>query len=221
MTNLNFTKITLADLRQRIQLQELPGTDHPWLQVDEVQLSDREQTQLQEIQSHLINTQIHLFNEATIWARAIYPLLLLAEQGQIQVWSKVPLKATYAQFSLEGIVDGVLGTSIAGRVEVPYLVIVETKRGVEGTNPVFQLYGQLLAAARLNWENDGQAVQVIFGCYTIADSWTFVRGEVRDLEGDRPHLQVSFSGEYTEKTEMATILKILKQIVAQSCGVLG
>ena len=47
-----------------------------------------------------------------------------------------------------------MGYSVAGRLEMPYLVVVETKRGVENQNPIFQLYAQLLAAARLNWEGD-------------------------------------------------------------------
>jgi hypothetical protein len=64
-----------------------------------------------------------------------------------------------------------------GMMESPYIVVVETKRGIDNQNPLFQLYGQLLAAAHLNWENENQehSPQEIFGCYTIADSWTFVR----------------------------------------------
>ena len=93
--------------------------------------------------------------------------------------------------------------------------MVETKRGVENANPIFQLYGQLLAAARINWENDGNDPQEIFGCYTIADSWTFVRGQVEGLEAERPILSIEASGEYVEKIEMEVILKILKSIIGR------
>jgi hypothetical protein len=121
----------------------------------------------------------------------------------------------YSQFELDGVADGVMGYSVAGRLEMPYLVVVETKRGIENQNPIFQLYAQLLAAARLNWEGDRLSVQEVFGCYTIADSWTFVRAEVSEIESDRPTLKVESSQEYSEKSDAETILKVLKSIVAQ------
>jgi hypothetical protein len=77
------------------------------------------------------------------------------------------------------------------------------------------LYAQLLAAARLNWEGDEVPVQEVFGCYTIADSWTFVRAEVSEIESDRPTLKVESSQEYSEKSDATTILKVLKSIVAK------
>ena len=135
----------------------------------------------------------------------------------------MPLSAVYSQFEVDGIADGVMGYSVAGRLEMPYLVVVETKRGVENQNPIFQLYAQLLAAARLNWEGDSlqdskaerAPMQEIFGCYTIADSWTFVRAEVSEIESDRPTLKVESSQEYSEKSDAETILKVLKSIVAK------
>lgn len=168
-----------------------------------------------DLQNGLQRVQVHLFNEATLWSRAIYPLLQLAEQDNIQIWAEVGLSAKHAMFELEGIADGVMGLSFAGRIQCPYFVMVETKRGVEGTNPVFQLYGQLLAA----WLNDQlkeQEVQEIFGCFTIADSWTFVRGEVSAIASDRPTLTVEFSPEYAEKFDAPKILRILKQIIGRS-----
>ena len=157
--------------------------------------------------------QVHLLNEATLWCKAIYPLLQLAEEENLQVWAEIALSAQYGQFELEGIADGVIGPSIAGRIQAPYFVMVETKRGIEGSDPVYQLYGELLAAAWMNSQIDGRDNQEIFGCYTIADAWTFVRGEVGNISSDRPTLTVEFSPEYTEKVEAPTILKILKGII--------
>jgi hypothetical protein len=94
-------------------------------------------------------------------------------------------------------------------------VVVETKKGVEGQNPVFQLYGQLLAAAYLNWVNDPCPQQEIFGCYTIADTWKFVRAELEGIETERPTMRLEYSREYSEKYDAETILKILKSIVAK------
>ena len=84
----------------------------------------------------------------------------------------MPLSAVYNQFEVDGIANGVMGYSVAGWLEMPYLVVVETKRGVENQNPIFQLYAQLLVAARLNWEDDSlqdskaerAPMQEIFGC---------------------------------------------------------
>ena len=216
MEKLILSKITAADLNRFITLQEVGIATHPWLQqINTILLTENEQRQLQDIQVRLLNYSTHLMNEATIWARGIYPLLALAEQGSIQAWAQVSLQAQYAQFEIEGIADGVLGKAVTGFIAAPYLVVVEAKRGIEGQNPLFQLYGQLLAAAHLNWEKEKPASQEIFGCYTIADSWTFARAEVEHLETDRPTLRVEYSREYAEKTEAETILKILRLIVTK------
>ncbi|NJP11700.1 MAG: hypothetical protein HC866_21365 [Leptolyngbyaceae cyanobacterium RU_5_1] len=215
MTQLTFGKISLADLKNFVTIQELGVQDYDWLQVGEIELTEAEQQQLQAIQSRLVNLKIHLLNEATIWARAIYPLLLLAEQYPIQAWAEVFLSAHYPRFDIEGLADGMLANSIAGYVETPYLVVVEAKRGLEAQNPQFQLYGQLLASARMNWEGDRQTPQEMFGCYTIADTWTFFRAEISEIDSDRPVMKVESSPEYGEKLEAETILKILKGIVSR------
>ncbi len=223
---LKFSDVSLKDLKAVVDLREKDALNGAWVEAADVNLSDGDRQQLDQLRSRLVNEKLHLLNEATLWARAIYPMLLLAEQDNIRVWSEVPLQASYGQFDAEGIADGVLGRSVAGRLEAPYFIVVETKRGIENQNPLFQLYAQLLAAARLNWELDGLEPQEVFGCYTIADSWTFVRAEVRGMEGnvaelgqaDRPQLNVESSREYTETHDTEIILKILKGIVARCEG---
>lgn len=213
MNKFTFSKITRADLKHLVLLQEQEIAAYDWTQTDSVPLDEREQGLLKEIKLHLLNS--HLMNEATIWARAIYPILLLAEQGPIQAWAEIPLQARYVNFELEGIVDGVLGKCVAaGLVEAPYLVVLEAKRGLEGENPLLQVYAQLLAAAHLNWENDGKEPQIIFGCYTIADNWKFMRAEIEGIEADKPTMRLEYSREYVEKLEAEIILKILKTIVS-------
>jgi hypothetical protein len=182
---------------------------YEWTRTESIALTEPE------MRPHLLNYDTHLVNEATLWARAIYPLLLLAEQGDIQAWSEISLQAQYPKFQLEGIADGVLARGDAGLVVSPYLVVAETKKGIDGQNSVFQLYGQLLAATRLNWEENPQDSPEMFGCYTIADTWKFVRAEVTHLDSDLPTLQLEYSREYAEKLEVETILKILKRMVAK------
>lgn len=213
MTPLTLSKLTIQDIKRVVHLKEFGNGRYDWTLVDDVLLTSREQTRLTELESILDTDPVHLLNESTIWSRAIYPLLQLSEQDNIRALSGVSLQATYQNFSLDGIADGVIGRSITGRIEVPYIVMVEAKRGIEGQNLIGQLYGELLVAARLNWENDGKAIQEIFGCYTIADSWTFVRAVVSEIENDRPTLTTEHSREYAEKTSSFKILKTLKFII--------
>jgi hypothetical protein len=215
MEKLTSSTLSLATLKRIVNFQVKDMADYEWTQVNSVALTEREQRRLQDITADLFHYPIHLMNEATLLARAIYPLLLLAEQPPIRALAEVPLQAQYAQFEIAGIADGVLAKSLSGIIETPYLVVVETKRGVETPNPLFQLDGYLLAAARLNWESNNIACQEIFGCYTIADIWTFVRAEVTEIEAEKPTLQVEYSREYAQQTEAETIFKIIKRIISK------
>lgn len=221
MQQLLFSNLTLSELKRLVEIRDYGVGDRDWLQVEGVALTDSERRQVQDVRSRLVNYRTQLMNEATVWARAIYPLLVLAERESIQAWAEVPLKAGYPCFELSGVVDGVLGKGLSGEIEAPYLVVVEAKRGIEAQNPQYQLYGQLLAAAWLNGAIHPDEPQIVFGCYTVADIWTFVKAEVTNLESDRPQLQLESSREYSEKLETETILKILKQIVAQRLKVLS
>lgn len=215
METLKFSTLTKTNLRQVIELVECGIEAYPWSIPNETPINEAEQLQLQSLKARLLNVQVHLMNEATIWSRAIYPLLLLAERPKVQVWAEISLTAQYPQFRLEGIVDGVIGRCVAETIESPYLVVVEAKKGLEGQNPLAQLYGQLLAAARLNWQEDSRDPQEVYGCYTIADIWTFIRADVHNLDSDRPKLTIESSREYAMKWEAETIARLLKQIVAR------
>jgi hypothetical protein len=214
MRLLRFSELTAADIRTIATVRELGTAPYPWTVVDQIALTPTEQIQVDSIASRLLYYKTSLMNEATIWARAIYPLLVLAERDDIQAWAEVSLRARYAHVELYGIVDGVLGRGITGVVESPYLIVMEAKKSLDAQDPRFQLYGQILAAAHLNWRNDQQPVQELYGCYTISDSWTFVRARVEQIDSDLPLMTLEFSREYVEKIEAATILKILKNIVA-------
>ena len=215
MEKFTLSKISKPDLKRFVTLEEKRIDNYDWLNVESVTLTESEQQQLYYLHSHLLNYDTHLMNEATIWARGIYPFLLLAEQGEIQAWSEIPLQAKYAQFELEGIADGLLGKCVSGFPEIPYLVVVEAKKGLDNQNPLYQLYGQLLTVAHLNWENDQQDRQEVYGCYTIADIWKFIRAEIEGIESEKPQMKLEFSREYSSKIEGEIILKILKKIVSK------
>ncbi|MCY7320294.1 MAG: hypothetical protein LH660_00425 [Phormidesmis sp. CAN_BIN36] len=55
----------------------------------------------------------------------------------------------------------------------------------------------------------------IFGCYTIADTWKFLRAEIENIDTEQPTMSLEYSREYVEKLETETIFKILKTIVAR------
>ncbi|NEQ07140.1 MAG: hypothetical protein F6K37_14705 [Moorea sp. SIO4E2] len=213
MDYIRITETSLSKLRSVIELQEGRIGNYPWTQVDSIAVSTEEKQQLEVIESRLINPSIHLMNESTIWSRGIYPLLVLAERDDIEAWAKINLDAQYPKFKLEGIADGGLVKTVAGRVTPPYLLVVEAQKGTEAINPLLKLYGQILGAACLNSKRDQSPIQTVFGCYTIADTWKFLRAEVEGIEQERPIMRVEYSREYVGRLESETICKILKGIV--------
>lgn len=208
------SQLTEDALNTLVTLYERPDISDKWDKMKLV-LNTEEIGLLNYVKSLLQKRQLILMNEATLWARAIYPLLVLAEQGHIQAWAGVPLIARYPAFELEGEADGALALSIAGKMREPYLVVHETKRGIHAPNPQYQLYGEMLAAAWLNWKGNSKPEQEIFGCYTVADTWTFVYGIVNEIETKKPVLTVELSKAYNGVLEAERIVQILKSIVAK------
>jgi hypothetical protein len=214
METLSIGKLNFENLATFVEIQEKANTNPSWAAVEAAELTNDEMIQADFITQRLAAEPAHLLNEATIWARAIYPLLVLGEYGEIRARAEVPLAAQYQKFYINGIADGAMGKTIGSRVVAPFLVILEAKRGIEGSDPIPQLYGEMLAAAQLNWQiNPDTETQKIFGCYTIADTWTFLQGEVRSIDSDRPILSIEYSREYTQKYDANTILKLIKSIV--------
>jgi len=95
MEKLIISKVSVADLKRLVNLQEGAIASYPWTKIDSISLTDNELRQVQDLKSRLSNCDTHLMNEATIWARAIYPLLSLAEQEPFQAWAQVPLQAQF------------------------------------------------------------------------------------------------------------------------------
>lgn len=208
----------LADL-SRSTLAEIADIHHEpkqpavWETLAQHPLGERDLTKLGFLVEQLVDYKTVRVNEATIWARAIYPLLAMAERGDIRAWSLVPLAATFAEAELRGEADGALAASIDEEVGLPYLVVVEAKRGVGARDPMAQLLGAMLCAAWLNAQKHGYAGE-IYGCYTVADVWTFVRGRF-DGSQQKPIMAVLSSREYSEKWEAPMILGILESIVGK------
>ncbi len=214
MQRISFAAITLDEFDAIVSVRDHGLQRSPWDELSLAELTPEEQQTVDRLSADLRRYQPSLVNEATVFARSVYPMLVLAEAEGVQALAGVPLSAQVGDFELAGIADGALGRPHAGELRSPFLVVVEAKRGIDGVTPVAQLYAELLVAARLNAMETKRPSQHLFGCYTIADNWTFVEVTVDGLDGARPTFSVTTSQEYKEKAEAATIARILKSIVA-------
>jgi Clp amino terminal domain, pathogenicity island component len=209
-----FSELTPGSLNSIATIKEKGLTPDIWDKMD-LSLTDQERRQVEAVVSSLLNKPVVQMNEATIWSRAVYPLLVLAEQDRLEAWAQLPLKAKYPGFGLEGIADGVVGHNISGLAKSFCLVVVQVKHEPEAQDPLIQLYGEMLAAAGLNWAQDNRVPQEIYGCYTVADNWIFAHGLVADIEAPRPTMTVALSRAYSETVEAETVLRILKSITSK------
>lgn len=208
------SQLTEETLNTLVTLHEEESALETWEET-QAALTSEEQMLLDYFTASLYRRNLVPMNEATLWSRAIYPLLRLAEHGRIQAWAGVPLKATYPKFELEGEADGALAPSVGGKIQTPYLIVHEAKRGVNAPDPQYQLYGEMLAAAWLNCKNTTALEQEIFGCYTVVDNWAFLRGVVGDIESEKPTLNIEFGPVYNGVLEAERIVQILKSIVVK------
>ena len=79
MQSFNFSRLTEGFLNSMVTVREMGVTPALWDTTD-VSLTEHERQRVEAISS-LAHKSILLMNDATIWSRAIYPLLVLAEQG--------------------------------------------------------------------------------------------------------------------------------------------
>ena len=208
-----FKELTHAVLAEVATVRHERSQPAVWEDLSRGELSEHDRQALGFIVEKILNYKTLRANEATVWARAIYPLLALAERGNIRAFSQVPLAARFDDIEIRGEADGVLASSIDDEAALPYFVVIEAKRGLTATDPMGQMLGAMLCAARLN-EQGGHPASEIFGCYTVADVWTFFRA-CFDWGQAKPVMTVLSSREYTEKTEATTVLTILESIVAK------
>ena len=163
-------------------------------------------------------------NESTVWSRAIFPLLMLAETGTVRARSQVPVRAELVgpdgPIEFAGVVDGVLAreTALGGQARPAFLQVVECKRAVDATDPGPQLLAAMLASIASEPQGGSASVER-FGCFTVGDTWTFVRAEWSPPVGaERATLRLSWSREYAEVSEGRVLLAILLGIVQRGGG---
>jgi hypothetical protein len=156
-------------------------------------------------------------NEATVWARAIYPLLMQAERDAVRAWAQVPLRATYPTFEISGVVDGVLGKELASRRARSTLPgVCRSQKRHRGSKPAVPTLrrnaGGSLHKLEVRWPGSSNHL------------WLLHRRRCLDFRergspwyGQRPTGVIAgIVSEYSGKLEAETIVKILQQIVAQN-----
>jgi len=220
VASLALASLTAESLQTLCQLTGHDVTDEPWRSLSTSELSEEDRRFVAFYTAKNFAASATAMNESTVWSRVIYPLLMLAEVRDVKAWSQVPLSATIpagdggAPHTLTGVVDGVLApeSPLRGTPDLPYLLVVEAKRGMDASDPRPQMLGAILAAAALRREAPERAVSQ-YGCYTVGDVWTFVRASV-DLPvgAARPTVRLEWSREYAERHEPEAILKLLRGI---------
>jgi len=223
-----FSDLTEANFPEVAELELHEDTPQsPWHDIQEVALTEMEQFGINYILDRMRDGRFAAMNEATIWSRVNYPILMLAETKRIKAWSEIPAEATFDHMILKGALDGVLGWTTAGLLETPYLVVAEAKRGVDSKDPRYQLYGELLATAWLNQKSERLAqvstaldeeiseplTRPNHGCYIIAENWTFAQAQVEGLDSAYPKLHITLSREYSSRFELELIAKVLNGLV--------
>lgn len=212
MKTYNLSSLKMAELTELVELKHQRSQPGFWEQLERTELTEADRRSIGEITARLKHYRTHRVNEATIWARAIYPLLVLAEREDVGAFAQVSLSTRWPEVQLCGEADGALARNMDEEPVCPYFIVVEAKRGIDCSDPVAQLYGALLCAARSNAQQQTPPASqaTVLGCYTIADVWTCVQARFERLEGERPLMSVTVSREYVERTEAETILAILK-----------
>src|SRR5262249_40360976 len=82
MRTFKFSELTPDSLNRTATIKEKGVTPDIWDKMD-LSLTEQERGQVEAVVSSFLNKPVLRMNEATIWSRAIYPLLVLAEQGSL------------------------------------------------------------------------------------------------------------------------------------------
>src|SRR5262245_20125913 len=111
--NFNLSELTPESLNSVVTIEDKGVTPELWDKID-VSLTGQELQRVESIVSSFLNRSVAQMNEATIFSRAIYPLLVLAEKDRLETCPQSPLNAQYSGFALKGIADAVIGFNVSG-----------------------------------------------------------------------------------------------------------
>src|SRR5580700_832893 len=100
MRRLPFSEVTHGDLTSLVHLDNRGIRREPWDELARGELAPAEQRIIEYVTAGLERFRPSVVNEATVWARAIFPLLALAETEGVEAQADVPLTARIGEVEL-------------------------------------------------------------------------------------------------------------------------
>jgi hypothetical protein len=219
VATLSFNQLTLELLESLVELDGPVEAPELWASLESTEVPPASLPLLDWVVGRVRDVLTVAANESTVWSRAIYPMLMLAEEQRVRAWSQVSLRAELERCGkvteLAGVIDGVLAreSAVGGLGKPPFLLVIEAKRAMDATDPRPQVLGALLASLLAGGAPHG-AVAECFGCLTVGDSWNFVRVEFEARpEAPRPLMRLAWSREYSQPAEAPRLLAVLLGLV--------
>lgn len=215
MTTLTLSSLDMETLSaQAARVHVLPVGDEPWAEWERRDLPAAALRGVDELLSRVRRFNTARANEATLWARVIYPLMELAESGDVLAWSQVTVSARHPALDLAitGVIDGAFAHDDLGQPAQPLLLVVEAKRGIDASDPLPQVAGAMLAAVLPRCAAGAPPAEV-FGAFVVTDKWTFLRGAVTADSAGALSLSLAPSREYAVRHESPAIVAVMASIV--------
>ncbi len=94
MGSFSLAALTVDSRQSLCRLTGHDVTDEPWRSLAATELSVDDRRLAAFYTSKNVSASATAMNESTVWARVIYPLLMLAEVRDVRAWSQVPIMAS-------------------------------------------------------------------------------------------------------------------------------
>ncbi len=208
MKTATFKEWDLDKLDEAFGLSQVFDVDYPLLkswQQTEVKISEFETQILLDLQQPLIWGG-KSWNEFELENKFISPVIMAAKMDdkQIAYFLERTLSAIVGNYTLSGIVDGMIATGIRNP-HTPYFCIHEYKRSIENQGTPD---GQVLAAMLVAREKNNH--HTMYGLYVVGLTWNFIV-----LHDNEYCISKDYKSDDEEIFAIFKMLKALKQIIKQ------
>jgi len=216
MVTLTLSAIDMQTISsQAAHLRVLPVADEPWAGWERAELSPEILRGVGDLLGRVRRFNTARANEATLWSRVIYPLIELAEQGEVLAWSQVAVSAKHPTLDLviSGVIDGAFAADDLGQPAAPFFLVVEAKRGIDASDPLPQVVGAMLAAGLAGPTAADGARPEVYGAFVVTDKWTFLRGVITADAAGALSFTLTPSREYAVRHESPAIVAVMRAIL--------
>ena len=221
MTTLTLSSLDMQTLSaQAAQVRVLSIADEPWAAWERRELSPDAMRGVGDVLGRVRRFNTARANEATLWARVIYPLMELAERDDVVAWAQVTVSARHParDVVITGVIDGAFARDDLGQPGAPYFLVVEAKRGIDASDPLPQVAGAMLAAGLCRPPAEGGGPVEVFGAFVVTDKWTFLRGTITADAAGALTLTLAPSREYAVRHESPAIVAVMGAIIERQRG---